>query len=310
MGMASHDEESACMAGTQAQFTNDGAVFGLAGFETGRLANAQNVEKSPSGAYGIPGQFATTFVPGQTPPWGIGVSLSGGKDFTVHETGAFSETDAYPRYAALPSDTTWYIACGTWSSSMSGRGRQLTDRIFLDEETNMYSIRNESYASAQGLTKSNNRYAGEILKTVDGGETFTSVHSTVGSIYFNGIDCASEDVCMVTAEGNNDQNDTGSIWGTKNGGETWELLMEDPEGGSGVGLFQVRMLSELEAWAVGGNLGIPFEARFFHTTDGGVTWEVEKVPQVYATELTMVNTEVGYATVRTGGPSAPLKQYL
>jgi photosystem II stability/assembly factor-like uncharacterized protein len=267
------------------------------------MVATQNVEKSPSGQFGIPGDFFT----GTEITSGIAVSLSGGEDFTVYQTAKFTQTSAWPRYAALPSDNVWYVACGTWSASKSGR--QLSDRIFLDE-ANALSFRNESVASAQGLDKSNNGYAGEILKTTDGGATFMSVYTTEGSIYFNGIDCASEDVCMVTAEGNTAGNDSGTVWGTTDGGESWELLFQDPEGGPGVGLFQVRMLSEQEAWAAGGNLEVPgFEARFFHTTDGGSTWEVEKIPQVYANEFSMASSEVGYATAFTIDSQSSLLAY-
>lgn len=303
MGMAASSSESACVGGTKAQTTQDGAVFTESSFTAGRMVATQNVEKSPSGQFGIPGDFFT----GTEITSGIAVSLSGGEDFTVYQTAKFTQTSAWPRYAALPSDNVWYVACGTWSASKSGR--QLSDRIFLDE-ANALSFRNESVASAQGLDKSNNGYAGEILKTTDGGATFMSVYTTEGSIYFNGIDCASEDVCMVTAEGNTAGNDSGTVWGTTDGGESWELLFQDPEGGPGVGLFQVRMLSEQEAWAAGGNLGVPgFEARFFHTTDGGSTWEVEKIPQVYANEFSMASSEVGYATAFTIDSQSSLLAY-
>jgi photosystem II stability/assembly factor-like uncharacterized protein len=158
----------------------------------------------------------------------------------------------------------WYVSCGTWAASKAKRDREieLTDLLSLNENTKQYSFRDQTLAPAT--------YAGEILKTTDGGATFTSVHTTPGSDYFNGIHCETEDVCMIVVEGNSG---SGSVWGTKNGGESRERLLQDPEAGDGVGLLEVKILSESEAWAVGGNLAYAgFEARMWHTTDGGATW--------------------------------------
>ncbi len=302
---------------------------------------SQNIEKSPSGMYGIAGDFFINSV--ERTQGGVAVSKNGGKDFEVFQASKFLETDAWIRYGtfpnhnpnpklksnpkpnlnsnpspnpklnpnpitltqhpkltptpnptlpqgAFPSEDVWYLAAGGWPVSKTVGQVQLTDRIFVDETTGAFSFRNESLASAKGLGKSGN--SAEILKTTDGGLTFTSVFTDVGSFYFNGIHCASEDVCMVVAEGNG----AGTVYGTQNGGETWEILLKDTDG-EGVGLFQVRMISELEAWAVGGNLvRVGFEARFHHTVDGGATWTVDTVPQVYATSLTMPSSNVGYAT--------------
>jgi hypothetical protein len=247
----------------------------------GRLVVSMDVAKSPSGMYGITGDFVVN----QRAIKGIAVSKDAGKRFQVYPTDQAMQTDAYIRYSAFPSDEVWYVACGTWGSSSAddttttttttvsgvGQRRELTSRIFIDETTHTVGFRNESVASAQGLAGIG--YAAEILKTTDGGASFASVFQQVDQgFYFNGIHCASDDVCMVVAEGGNGQDEAGSIWGTKNGGATWEKLMQDPEGGPGTGLFHVRMVSELEAWAVGGDLASRnFEARFFHTTDGGAS---------------------------------------
>ncbi len=207
--------------------------------------------------YGIAGDFFINSV--DRTQGGVAVSKNGGKDFEVFQASKFLETDAWIRYGAYPSNDVWYLAAGGWLISETVGQVQLTDRIFVDETTGAFSFRNESLASAKGLGKSGN--SAEILKTTDGGLTFTSVFTALGSFYFNGIHCASEDVCMVVAEGNG----AGTVYGTKNGGDTWEILLEDTDG-AGVGLFQVRMISELEAWAVGGNLvRVGFEARFHHT---------------------------------------------
>jgi hypothetical protein len=288
--------------GTQAQFTEKGTgTFAMSSFGEGnRLVISQSVATGPSGMYGITGDF---FLQGQGTVSGVAVSKNGGRDYQVMRTTPFQNApSAYPRYGAFPSENVWYVSCGTWAASKAKRDGEieLSKLISVNEKTKQFSFRNETLAPAS-------TYAGEILKTTDGGATFTSVHTILGSDYFNGIHCATEDVCMVVAEGSSG---SGSVWGTKNGGESWERLLQDPEAGPGVGLFDVKMLSESEAWAVGGNLAYAgFEARMWHTTDGGATWEVEKVPRVYASYISMPSSTVGYATAMTIDSASSLLAY-
>ena len=93
----------------------------------------------------------------------------------------------------------------------------------------------------------------QIVKTTDGGETWTSVFEDEGNFYLNGIDCLDEDTCVAVGESDADSPSPGSrIFTTVDGGATWNLslLVSDPQ----ESLMNVVFRSPDEIWAVGGNV--------------------------------------------------------
>ena len=92
-----------------------------------------------------------------------------------------------------------------------------------------------------------NCFSAAIVKTTDGGQTFTKVFENVNkgdNIYSNGINCASETHCVSVMEG-----DSARIIVTRDGGKTWKETMHDPAPTSS--LVAVKFLSKSEVWVSG-----------------------------------------------------------
>ena len=93
----------------------------------------------------------------------------------------------------------------------------------------------------------------QIVKTTDGGKTWTTVFEDEGNFYLNGIDCFDENTCVAVGESDADSPSPGSrIFTTVDGGATWNLslLVSDPQ----ESLMNVVFRSSDEIWAVGGNV--------------------------------------------------------
>lgn len=120
----------------------------------------------------------------------------------------------------------------------------------------------------------------QIAKTSDGGKTWSIVFSRLTSQYYlNGIECSTTSQCCVVGETGDSSDPTGGtyIWCTTDGGNTWNetLIDNDPDSS----LTDIGFVSDNEYWATGGEfdfLGIS-GPHFYHTVDGGITWNVANV---------------------------------
>lgn len=198
---------------------------------------------------------------------GVATSTDAGKTWSV----STSVPPGYARYGAFPTETTWYVSSGMWGESAKAtKQHQLTERIVggsfaerdLKASTNM---------SATG-------WFGAVSKTTDGGKTWTQVFSTDldnDILYFNGISCSSETHCAVVGEGyDNEGNYKTAGFVTFDGGVTWTQSLTTQD----VGLMQIKFISETEGWAAGtSKQGRNLYGQFYHTTDGGKTFELNQV---------------------------------
>jgi photosystem II stability/assembly factor-like uncharacterized protein len=150
-----------------------------------------------------------------------------------------------------------------------------------------------------------NCFSGAIVKTTDGGKTWTKVWENVNkgdNIYNNGIHCSSVDHCVAAVEG-----DTARILVTTDGGKTWTESMHDTDSASS--LVAVHMLDENEVWVSGGHMGNPFEGRFWHSLDGGKTFTKEAIPGLYSFSFDMVSKESGFSVALTQSSGVQLLKY-
>jgi photosystem II stability/assembly factor-like uncharacterized protein len=80
--------------------------------------------------------------------------------------------------------------------------------------------------------------------------------------------------------------DGGWIFTTKNAGMTWtqQLFVEH------VSFLRIHMLDANEGWAIGGKIPSPFllSGEFYHTTDGGKTWDNESHRDVFPMNFNFV----------------------
>ena len=261
-----------------AQYTMDGSKFKSS---TGGGGQGQSVEGFGKNSYGIAGTFGGN---------GVAVSTDGGATFDAHPVGAALDANHPARYAAYPSDTTWYVSAGAWPHTSSKDLddeksvliKHLNERVQIrkDRETGdfFYNRLNlEQLGSPNNVTQ----YTGAIAKTTDGGKTWKNVFQQDGSFYFNGIHCHDEEHCIAVAEGHNCANPGAHIFTTHDGGANWNQTMF--EAGAGSGIMGARMVSATEGWAAGGKgSNLSFEGQFWHTTDAGNSWTNEPLKGMLA----------------------------
>jgi photosystem II stability/assembly factor-like uncharacterized protein len=97
---------------------------------------------------------------------GVAVSVNGGANFKRYPISALF-TDA--RYGAFPSDTTWYVAAGQWGNDVAARAPRRKS-VFQNEQGRFP----HKYTAVAG---NGTGYAAQIVKTSDGGKTWTTLFS-------------------------------------------------------------------------------------------------------------------------------------
>jgi len=199
------------------------------------------------------------------------------------------------RYGSFPTKDTWYVTAGYWpEDSHDTRFHSISQKIRLDKKTGKLDW---SFDNRKTTKEDPPPYTALISKTTDGGATWTTVFKNTTDYYFNDIDCFSANHCVALAEGNSTH-----IFMTSNGGQTWDEVLydADPQGS----LMRVAMVSETEVWATGGHMAqFSFQGRFWHSLDGGKTFELEFIKGLYIIDIDMIDATHGFAiglTLSTG----------
>lgn len=251
----------------------------------GSLITSQNVEVSDDGTfYGAAGQD----INGDN---GAAISNDGGESWKFFNA---SVLETFARYGAYPSLTTWYVSAGEWPNNNQASeltATRLTSRIHLEKVGNMMRPR---WFEASNV-RSGDGWKAQIVKTTDGGKTWSSVFYDAGNFYFNEISCGSVDHCCAVGEADSSNSPGIRIYCTTDGGKTWERTLF--QASSTLSIMAIEFLSDQEAWAAGGNMDpTNFEGYFWHTLDGGKTWTPQTVPGVYGNDLSFPANNVGFAT--------------
>ena len=144
-------------------------------------------------------------------------------------------------------------------------------------------------------------YSCVIAKTMDGGTTWHNIFYETSTFYPNGIDCTSSTHCVFVAEGFD--TDAGAHIFTTFDGLTFQQTLSLVSNSSGqFSLMSVKFNGFNEAWVAGS-----FESQFsmtglfYHTMDGGKTWQQKELLQYIGevTDLSFVTGGVGFATAIT-----------
>jgi len=257
---------------------------------------SQNIETFGSNSFGATGQFKIT---AKLNCNGVATSPDGGASWAYSDIGI----PLTARYASFPSASTWYVASGSWDSPApngtapalpSSRPpntdtfRSLTRRISLAHDGKRWvrQMDFDSKLTQVGVLDC----PGAISKSTDGGRTWKKVFDTGYEMYFNDIDCFDANTCVAAAE----NGDASYGLMTSDGGASWTKVVDGPSS-----LMGARMLSASEAWLSGGasDRGSGYTGYFYHTVDGGNTWDLEKVHGI-STDLSFSNG-IGYTTSTT-----------
>jgi hypothetical protein len=230
----------------------------------------QNVENFGATGFGVTGSFSLGI---KNSVNGVATSTDYGKSWTYSDVKASDPYKYAARFGAFPSESTWYVATGSWTSADAElKGHLLSSKISVEydhkTQQQLYHFTKNAGAAKGNLRGGDSTgYYGGIFKTTDGGKTFTLVYDT-DQQYFNEIHCANELVCMAVGENSNEA--YGIL--TTDGGETWKYALTAPASTS---LGAVRMLSEKEIWVGGGEMTPKtVTGAYYHSVDGGETWSL------------------------------------
>jgi len=142
---------------------------------------------------------------------------------------------------------------------------------------------------------SGNGYLAQLLKTVDGGKTWTSQFESSGLFYFNQIGCPSVNHCCAVGEADTDSKTPGvQVWCTFDG-SNWSQTYygKDPT----FSALSLQFLNENHVFVGGASLRQQLiEGIFWESLDGGKTWTESFVPDAYPNEMTFGSPTFGLST--------------
>ena len=262
-------------------------------------------------------------------PNGVGRSVDGGTTWDV------SNIDVgYSRYGAFPSENVWYVSAGMWASSDEEVSKR-NDHAHPTDFKNEHKRSIDSFALSSridvgggssgavhykdighykkftgGANETETGWWGTISKTTDGGKTWSKVFESDpvnDYYYFNSISCSSETHCVAVAEGDNaDGSAFVGAFVTFDGGASWtNTLTPDSIPDNTMSIMASAWVSDDEGWlGAVGKSKTQLEAVFFHTTDGGKTYNVgQTLTNCFPMDMTFGST-VGYATCLNSAGSA------
>jgi len=220
----------------------------------------------------------------------LAMSRDGGSSFTVS---GVPNLGAWVRYAAYPSETTWYVSGGSWRNEkrrVDGQ-HEFSAKVRMLHGEKGSKVMFSHFDNA--TTSEDDGYRAAVARTTDGGRTWERVfYESAGGFYFNQIDCPSVNSCFITGEGNA----PALIMATHDGGRTWQQVWQ---GTPDYDLMGIEFLSDREGWACGLRLdrqNFQFITIFLHTVDGGQTWDEQTLPGFFCTDMSFVNSRLGRAT--------------
>jgi len=206
------------------------------------------------------------------------------------------------RYISSPSKDVIYLTAGRWPSSDKTASEPTAVRE-LSRNLRVHSGKSGAtrFGTVGGVAVPKDDvsgYTAELWKSIDGGETWTSMISDEGNFYFNDIHCVDETTCVAVGEGfaQDGSASPGARVYVTTDGETFALKYQGEDGSS---LMAAKMISKTEHWAGGsakaGGLTAPLLA--LHSTDSGETWANEHAGVIgqMITAFDFVDG-VGYAT--------------
>jgi hypothetical protein len=218
---------------------------------------------------------------------GVFTSTDDGALYLKHKmTGIDIETYP-PRYGSFPSADVWYISLGSFPSAPAPAPsvasqewkieKQLTETFQIRRNLttgNLYHHRvPTSTFSSKAFESFEGSYTAGIAKTTDGGKTWSMLYSSKNEFYFNDIDCVSETHCVAVAEGHGSATPGVHIFTTVDGTNFYPMLTENDKD---AGLMGVKMVSDNEVFAIGGEESGLLNVKIYHSLNGGFNFTMDK----------------------------------
>jgi photosystem II stability/assembly factor-like uncharacterized protein len=268
----SNDGTTLCVVGTSGIYTGvPGNSFTPTQRSTWKVMVAQEVRPLGTNGFVVVGRF-TNAADGITN--GVSVTTDGGVTWSTNGIGLAVHKGYMARYGSFPTSNTWYVTSGGWPYYNDGK---LSDdvsvrpsarvSVYLGEADDTPLVTFMSAKNLQGI------YPGAISKSTDGGKHWQKVYDSNGAYSMNQIDCFDADRCFAVGENGK----LATVLSTIDGGVTWnnKMTLTGPRS-----IHSVRMLSATEVWVAGGQPSVgPYATKeivgtFYHTTDGGNTWDL------------------------------------
>jgi photosystem II stability/assembly factor-like uncharacterized protein len=134
---------------------------------------------------------------------------------------------------------------------------------------------------------------GLVLKTIDGGNTWTELRVGDTTMKVNSIFMLNKDIGCVVG-------DKGTIARTTNGGISWQIITQ--HNSDNKDFLDIAFFSDSVGYIVGGRdlytgpNSIPYFGLIYRTNDGGLTWALDdSLCCHWLTAIQKVNDSVGYA---------------
>lgn len=250
---------------------------------------------------------------------GVAVSTNGGANFTFHN---ITELTTFARYVATPTEQVFYVSAGEWPESgdddaglmglqagdvLMQRLSARTSLVAKDGDKSQPRVR---YHPAGASGGNGNGWAAQIVKTTDGGSTWTSVFSDTGSFYFNDISCSSADHCCAVGESDAGPEPGVRVHCTSDGGKSWNRPLFFEEASMSLMAISGVPGQPGALWLGGGNLTeTDFTGYYWYTSDGGKTFMNQTVSDAYANSITMLGPDSGFATAFTAEGESSVVEY-
>jgi len=241
---------------------------------------------------------------GNTILGGNGVAVSKDSTGSAFKFFNISALKTSARYGSYPSSKVWYVAAGEWPNNKFESDiedefeeenivREVSSRIALHVDPENDFALTPIYRRTVGDNTTS--WKAQIVKTTDGGKTWTSQFYDENNFYFNQISCFDEDNCAVVGEADTSAQPGVRVYVTADGGNTWTRTLYNAT--STYSIMAVNYIAKGEIWAAGGNLDQSnFQGFFWHSLDAGNTWSTTTVAGVYANDMSFVSSTQGFAT--------------
>jgi len=210
---------------------------------------------------------------------GCAITNNGGISFKAYPAQPVLTTDA--RYGVYPDSKNWYISGGSFPSPppppappanrLSVAKPKQYRKYYHQNADGHFDVKAILANSMAPPAPPPAGFSAQIVKTTDGGSSWTSLFSANGTFYFNEIDCAPglHKKCCVSGE-----DATGALIYCTTDGNDWKQTWSGAgQAGKAVySLMGLEFVGANEAWACGGIIKLIPVPLLLHSTDGGQTW--------------------------------------